>query len=271
LAYEHILYDVTDRVATITLNRPDRMNAWTGTMEREVREAMTAAADDEGVRVIVLTGAGRGFCAGADMQVLQTIDPSEVKRRGNDIPPYDMNRRADWQTRYGFYPSIPKPIIGMLNGATAGIGLVHALYCDIRFAADSAVFTTAFARRGLIAEHGISWMLPRIVGHAHALDLLMSARRLTSAEALRMGLVNQVYPAAELREMTYAYARDLAENVSPSSMAVIKRQLYDVPFQSLAEATIDANRAMEISLASSDFKEGVASFVEKRAAQFTGK
>ncbi|MFT4277892.1 MAG: enoyl-CoA hydratase [Rhodopseudomonas sp.] len=268
MSYQNILYDVADRIATITLNRPDRMNAWTPVMEREVREAMQQAAADNDVRVIVLTGAGRGFCAGADMQVLQTIDPSDV-RRAADLPAFDMNRRADWQTRYAFYPSIGKPIIGMLNGATAGIGLVHALYCDVRFAADSAVFTTAFARRGLIAEHGISWMLPRIVGHANALDLLLSARRVSADEALRMGLVNRLYPADQLREQTYAYARDLAENVAPKSMQVIKRQLYDVPFQTLAEATIEANREMAISLASDDFKEGVASFVEKRPPRFS--
>ena len=136
----------------------------------------------------------------------------------------------------------------MLNGATAGIGLVHALYCDLRFAADNTVFTTAFSRRGLIAEHGISWMLPRIVGHANALDLLMSARRVYSDEALRIGLVNRLYPADQLREQTFAYARDLADFVSPSAISVIKRQLYDVPFQTLAEATIDANREMMVAL-----------------------
>lgn len=267
MAYKDILYDTADRIATITLNRPDRMNAWTGAMEQEVRAAFEAAALDSEVRVIVLTGAGRGFCAGADMGVLQTINPDDVRRASN-LPPFDMNRRPDWQSRYAFYPSIGKPVIGMLNGATAGIGLVHALYCDIRFAADSAVFTTAFARRGLIAEHGISWMLPRIVGHANALDLLMSARRVSAEEALRIGLVNRLYPADQLREQTYAYARDLADNVSPASMRVIKRQLYDVPFQTLSEATIEANREMVLSLASDDFKEGVASFVEKRPPRF---
>ena len=178
MTYQHILYEVSDKVATITLNRPDRMNAWTAIMERDVRHAMEAASADDNVRVIVLTGAGRAFCAGADMEALKGIDPNEI-RRGENTPPFDMNRRADWQTRYAYYPAIPKPVIGMLNGATAGIGLVHALYCDLRFAADNTVFTTAFARRGLIAEHGISWMLPRIVGHANALDLLMSARRVS--------------------------------------------------------------------------------------------
>ncbi len=184
MTYQHILYDVSEKIATITLHRPERMNAWTPIMERDVRHAMEAAAADDNVRVIVLTGSGRAFCAGADMEGLKGLDPSDI-RRGESVPPFDMNRRADWQTRYAYYPSIPKPVIGMLNGATAGIGLVHALYCDLRFAADNTVFTTAFSRRGLIAEHGISWMLPRIVGHANALDLLMSARRVSSDEALR--------------------------------------------------------------------------------------
>jgi len=231
---------------------------------------METARDDDKVRVIVLTGAGRAFCAGADMDALKGLDPADI-RRAENIPPFDMNRRADWQTRYGFYPSIAKPIIAMLNGATAGIGLVHALYCDLRFAADNTVFTTSFARRGLIAEHGISWMLPRIVGHANALDLLLSARRVSSEEALRIGLVNRLYSPEKLREETYAYARELADLVSPSAMAVIKRQLYDVPFQTLAEATIDANREMVVALRGADFREGVASFVEKRPPRFTGK
>jgi enoyl-CoA hydratase/carnithine racemase len=224
VTYQHILYEVSEKIATITLNRPDRMNAWTPVMERDVRHAMETAAADDDVRVIVLTGSGRAFCAGADMDALKGLDPNDI-RRAESVPPFDMNRRPDWQTRYGFYPSIPKPVIAMLNGATAGIGLVHALYCDLRFAADNTVFTTAFSRRGLIAEHGISWMLPRIVGHANALDLLMSARRVQSDEALRIGLVNRLYSPDQLREQTYAYARDLAEMVSPSAIAVIKRQL----------------------------------------------
>ncbi|HLZ01459.1 MAG TPA: enoyl-CoA hydratase [Bradyrhizobium sp.] len=270
MAYQQILYEVSEKIAIITLNRPDRMNAWTAVMEHEVREAMMAASRDDDVRVIVLTGAGRAFCAGADMEALKTIDP-DAMRRAENVPPFDMNRRSDWQTRYAYYPSIGKPVMAILNGATAGIGLVHALYCDLRFAAEGAVFTTAFARRGLIAEHGIAWMLSRIVGHANALDLLMSARRVLSDEALRIGLVNRVCPAETLREETLAYARDLADFVSPSAIAVIKRQLYDVPFQTLAEATVDANREMIVSLRSADFREGVASFVEKRAPRFTGR
>ena len=129
VSYQHILYEVSEKIATITLHRPDRMNAWTPIMERDVRHAMEAAAADDNVRVIVLTGSGRAFCAGADMEALKGLDPDDI-RRAQNLPPFDMNRRPDWQTRYGYYPSIPKPVIGMLNGATAGIGLVHALYCD---------------------------------------------------------------------------------------------------------------------------------------------
>ena len=268
--YQHILYGVEQRVATITLNRPERLNAWTGIMEREVRQAMEAAAADEGVRVIVLTGAGRGFCAGADMDMLQGIDAAAMKDE-SWMRPFDMDRRPDYQTRYGYYPSIPKPVIAMLNGPTAGIGLVHALYCDLRFAADTAVFTTSFARRGLIAEHGMSWMLPRIVGHANALDLLLSARKVLASEALAMGLVNKVFPPERLARETYAYACDLADNVSPRSMAVIKRQQYEAPFQTLAENTICANAEMLKSFGTEDFREGVAHFVEKRPARFSGR
>jgi enoyl-CoA hydratase/carnithine racemase len=273
MAYEQILYEVAERIATITLNRPDRMNAWTPVIERELRDAMGQAARDDGVRVIVLTGAGRAFCAGADMQVLQGIE--STRGAGNpeltDTVPFDAGKRADWQTRHTYYPSIGKPIIGMLNGATAGLGLVHALYCDLRFAAENAAFTTAFSRRGLIAEHGISWMLPRIVGHANALDLLLSGRKFYAPEALTLGLVNRVYPAEQLREATYAYAREMAQFVSPRSMAVIKRQMYDVPFQTMAEAVADANREMRASFDTADFKEGVAHYVEKRAPNFTGR
>ncbi len=269
MTYQHIAYAVEARIATITLNRPERMNAWTMIMEREVRDAMERAGADKDVRVIVLTGAGRAFCAGADMDELKDLDPNDIKDQ-SWMRPFDMNRRPDWQTRYSFYPAIEKPVIGMINGAAAGIGLVHALYCDIRFAAETAVYTTSFARRGLIAEHGLSWMLPRIVGHANALDLLLSARKITGAEALAMGLVNKLFPADQLAAKTYDYARDLADNVSPRSMAVIKRQMYEVPFQTLAEATISANHEMGLSVRSNDFREGVAHFIEKRQARFSG-
>ncbi len=272
MGYEQIIYEVRDRIATVTLNRPDRLNAWTGAMDREVRQAMDDAARDEGVRVIVLTGAGRGFCAGADMQMLSGIVDSGTAARVEETgPAADAAVRDDFRGPYAYFPMVPKPIIAALNGATAGLGLVVSLYCDLRIAADTAVFTTAFSRRGLIAEHGVSWMLPRLVGPQHALDLLLSARKFNAAEALAMGLVSQVHPAAALMDATRAYARELAELVSPRSIRVMKRQIWEAQFQTLAEATAVGNEEMRKSFGAEDFKEGVAHFVEKRAPRFTGR
>jgi enoyl-CoA hydratase/carnithine racemase len=274
MGYEQVIYDTKDGVATVTLNRPDKLNAWTQVMGREVRAAMDEAARDAHVRVIVLTGAGRGFCAGADMTLLSGI--SGAGSAGAEVarPPApaaaSAGVRADFNGRYAYFPAIGKPIIGALNGATAGLGLVVALYCDVRLASDAAVFTTSFARRGLIAEHGISWMLPRLVGLPHALDLMLSARRIDAAEALRMGLVNRVVPHAELMDAVRAYALELAQLVSPRSMAVMKRQLWEAQFQTLAEATAVADEEMTRSFTTADFKEGVAHFVEKRPPHFTG-
>lgn len=269
MAYEEILYDVVDRIATVTLNRPDRLNAWTSGMESEVRQAMRAAGEDDGVRVIVLTGAGRGFCAGADMENLSGISGG-TRREVPKTEPFDANQRPDFQTQYSYFPSVPKPIIAAINGPAAGLGLIMSLYCDIRIASDAAIFTTAFSRRGLIAEHGVSWILPRLVGHAHALDLILSARRVDPVEALRMGLVNQVLPADEHMAGVTAYARDLADNVSPRSMRIMKRQIYEALMQDLDEAVRTANAEMFESFSSDDFREGVAHYVEKRQAEFTG-
>jgi enoyl-CoA hydratase/carnithine racemase len=274
VGYEQILYDVRDRIATVTLNRADKLNAWTAVIGREVRVAMDEAARDDTVRVIVLTGAGRGFCAGADMQLLSGISggapaPAEVASEAAARP--RGSGSGEFRGRYAYFPTIPKPIIAAINGATAGLGLVVALYCDVRFAADTAVFTTAFARRGLVAEHGISWLLPRLVGLPHALDLMLSARKVDAAEALRIGLVNRVVPAAELEAEVRAYARELADLVSPRSMAVMKRQLWEAQFQTLAGATAVADEEMVRSFGAEDFKEGVAHFVEKRPPRFTGR
>ena len=275
MGYEQIVYEVKDRVATVTLNRPDKLNAWTAVMGREVRQAMDEAARDEAVRVIVLTGAGRGFCAGADMQLLSGIVDAGRQEPGEAAAASDSGAdpavRPDFRGPYAYFPMVPKPIIAALNGATAGLGLVVSLYCDLRIAADTAVFTTAFSRRGLIAEHGVSWMLPRLVGLQHGLDLLLSARKITAAEAFAMGLVSQVKPAVTLQEDVRAYARELADLVSPRSLRVMKRQIWEAQFQSLAEATAVGEEEMRKSFTSEDFKEGVAHFVEKRAPRFTGR
>jgi enoyl-CoA hydratase/carnithine racemase len=270
VSFTEIKYDVVDRVAVVTLNRPEQLNAWTAVMGKEVREAMEQAAADDTVRVIVLTGAGRGFCAGADMKRLAGISASgEI--RDEVPPPFDKNSRPDFQRKNTYFPAIPKPIIAAVNGPCAGLGMCFALFCDMRFVSDTAVFTTAFARRGLIAEHGMSWTLPRLVGLSAATDLLLSGRKVSADEALRLGLADRVYPADQLMPAVMAYAKDLADLSSPRSLRVMKRQLWDASMQTLDQAMDVADHEMALSLKSDDFKEGVKHFVEKRAPAFTGK
>lgn len=279
--YEDLHYEVKGRVAVLTLNRPDKLNAWTAAMERSVKQAMAAAVADDNVRAIVVTGAGRGFCAGADMGLLQQIKPETWEDRelaaaareekfdfasglGPDVSPH-------YGGRFGYLMQVKKPVIAAINGPAAGLGLVFALYADIRFAGSEAKFTTAFASRGLIAEHGISWLLPQLVGHAHALDLLMSARKVMADEAEHIGLVNKTFPQENFMANVMDYAAMLAETVSPRSMAVMKAQVWKASFQSFDEALAVGDSEMQKSFASEDFKEGVAHFVEKRTANFTGR
>ena len=274
---QETLYNVADRIATITLNRPDKLNAWTAIMEQEVRSAIEEAERDENVRVIILTGAGRGFCAGADMSLLSSVVASGVDERvrkqasSNSTAGMVDGVRADFRKKYSYFPAVGKPVIAAINGPVVGLGLVISLYCDLRFASDAAKFSTAFARRGLIAEYGLAWILPRLVGHANALDLLFSARMVDSAEALRMGLVSQVFPQDVFLSKVNEYARDVATNSSPRSTRIMKRQVYDAMFQNLEEAFDVAEREMLASLQCEDFKEGVAHFLEKRAPTFTGR
>jgi enoyl-CoA hydratase/carnithine racemase len=270
VTYSQILFEVSDRIATITLNRPERLNAWTQVMAGEVRAAMEAADADPEVRAIVLTGAGRGFCAGADMNDLADISAAGGLE-ARPFTPYDAGSRTDFQHPMAWFPTVRTPILAAVNGPAAGMGLALLLFCDLRFAADSATFVTAFSRRGLIAEHGISWMLPRLVGHSRAMDLLLSSRRVEAQEAYRIGLADRVFPADALMAETRAYARELAELVSPRSTAVIKRQLWDGLMQDLGEAMKVADREMAQSLKGADFKEGVAHFLEKRPPRFTGR
>jgi enoyl-CoA hydratase/carnithine racemase len=267
MAYTDILYGVDNFVATITLNRPDKLNAWTREMDEDVRHAMEAAKADDAVRAIVLTGAGRGFCAGADMSRLSKV-AAGAQPSGHTKP--NGRNTGDFEQKFSYLLAVPKPIFAAINGPIAGIALCLSLFCDFRYMAEGAKLTTAFAKRGLIAEHGSSWMLPRLIGPMNALDLLYSARMVDAAEAERLGLVRRL-PAENFLANVQAAARELVTNSSPRSIGVIKRQVFQSYFQSLSEAWAVADAEMVDSFQSEDFKEGVAHFVEKRAAVFTGR
>ena len=255
---EVVLREIQDGVAVLTFNRPDRLNAWIPEMQTRYFDLLEECAASPDVRAIVLTGAGRGFCAGADMQGLQALSGGDLdgSSTGHDERPVT-------------HPlTIPKPIIAAINGACAGLGLVHAVMCDLRFVAAEAKLTTAFARRGLVAEHGLSWMLPRLVGPARALDLLLSGRVVLGAEAADMGLANWSVEDGQALEQALAYAKMLASESSPASMAVMKQQVYADYERTIDETVDEANRLMAESFTRPDFAEGVQSFVERRPPAF---
>jgi enoyl-CoA hydratase/carnithine racemase len=266
--WQEILYQVRERVATIRLNRPEKLNAWTAVMARELRAALTVAEADAGVRAIVITGAGRGFCSGADMSRLAAAAAGRSNLGAPPAPTEGME--ANFAQRLSYMLAIGKPILAAINGPVAGVGLVVTFYCDMRYMAAGAKLTTAFARRGLIAEHGIAWLLPRLIGPMNALDLLYTARSVEAVEAEKMGLV-RVLPADGFLEDVQARAADIANLSSPRSTRIIKKQVYEAMFQSLAQATAIANREQEICRDTEDFREGVAHFLEKRQPNFTGR
>ena len=253
---ENLLFETRGRVALLRFNRPERNNALTPKMRDHYFDLLERCGDDVDVRAIVLTGAGKSFSVGADVQGLKASGQHTIDRIREPGRPVH------------FALSIPKPIICAINGGCAGVSLVHALCCDVRFAASGAKMTTAFARRGLIAEYGISWLLPRLVGQAKALDLLLSGRVIAAEEAERIGLVNAVFPRAELLDRALAYATDLAENCSPASMAAIKRQVYGDFGRSLDEAAAVALEEMVESFRRPDVKEGASSWIERRKPEF---
>lgn len=246
-------YSVDDGVCTLTFNRPDRMNGMTGDMELNYFENLLRAEADDDVSAIVLTGAGRGFCPGADLASARTPD-------GEPLPNSTISNTLPL--------TISKPMIAAINGACAGAGFGYALQCDVRFAVPGAKFTTAFARRGLIAEYGMAWLLPQLVGRATALDLLLSARVVLSEEMAELGVVQRIVEPDQLLETATAYARDLAANVSPASMATIKHQINVAPGQNVIDATLYSNALMTESIGQADSMEGILSFLEKRQADF---
>jgi enoyl-CoA hydratase/carnithine racemase len=268
--YQQILYSVDDPVATITLNRPEVLNAWTDRMGAEVRHAVNRADQDPAVVGVVITGAGRGFCAGADMQTLSSVRdggwpdstfPELAVDRDEPVP-------AEFDGIFTYLLAVRKPIIAAINGPIAGMAVPIALCCDLRFMAADAPLVTAFSQRGLIAEWGISWLLPRLIGTGHALDLLFSSRRITGSEAAAMGLVNAALPAEDVLDYSRGYIQDLARSCAPSSLAAIKRQVYEDLMTPLGPAERDARRLMMESFRRADFKEGVNSFLEKRPPRF---
>lgn len=251
-----VLYELRDPgIAILTLNRPDSLNGWTGEMGNRYFELLRQCAADPAVRVIVVTGAGRGFCAGADMNSLVALGDG------------DSSQAAGIDEHY-YTTQVPKPVIAAINGACAGMGLSQALMCDIRFVATTAKITTAFAKRGLIAELGLSWTLQRLVGLPNAADLLFSSRVILGDEAARMGLANAAVEPETLMEHTLAYATDIALNVSPSSIAVMKRQLWADAQRELIPGYDESVRLMVKSFGRPDFKEGVQSFLQKRPPNF---
>lgn len=266
-------YEVDDGIATLTLNRPHRMNAWTGRMHTEYRWLLEQAEHDPSVRVIVLTGEGRGFCPGADTQALE----GHAERGGYDpgTPP-DLAKpgygvREEFDADFAFQFGLTKPIIAAVNGAAAGVGLVMACYADIRFAVRGARLTTAHGRLSLPAEYGLSWLLPRMIGLTAANDLLLSSRIFLTDEGMTLGLFNGLFDADDLMPHTYAYAREMAERVSPRSLATTKRQIYTDLHRDVGTSVHEANVLLERMMKDADYKEAVASFTEKRPPRWTGE
>lgn len=252
---DEVLYDVRDRVAVVTLNRPERLNAWTPTMTDGYLAALGDATADPRVRTIVVTGAGRAFCAGLDMTLLGGMSDSEDRQGATNRSPQDME------------PSIPKPVIAAINGPCAGLGFSRAMFCDMRFAKAGAKFTTAFARRGLVAEHGLSWLLPRLVGLSRSLDVLMSGRVFLAEEAFDLGLVDRVVDG-DVLEAALDYAGDLATWCSPASMRDMKQQIWGDAASTLADAWQRTARLMQESFDRPDLAEGVRSYAEGREPDF---
>lgn len=259
--YEFILHENRGPTALITLNRPEVLNALTLPMLAEIRHAFQQAEADPEVVGILLTGAGRGFCAGMDMNALS----SQANQTSNtDAPDGEPGARFDFTS----IPAMRKPLIVAVNGPCAGLGMSIALWGDLRFATAGANFITAFARRGLVAEHGQSWILPRLVGASRALDLLWSSRKLGADEALRLGLVDRVFNEETLLDESCRYIEQLAENCSPTSLMVMKRQVYGHLNMQLQDAMRETEQLMAESLKGEDFREGVNSFMEKRPPAF---
>jgi enoyl-CoA hydratase/carnithine racemase len=262
---EAVIYEVTPTgVAVLTLNRPDRLNTWGGDIARAFYAGLDRAEADPAVRVIVLTGRGKAFCAGAQLGAMGNVSQSIATTDEGKLASLIGDRQPHHLT------TLSKPVVAAINGSCVGIGLTQALMCDVRFAAAGAKFAASFARRGLIAEYGVSWILPRLTGWGVALDLLLSGRTFLADEAAELGLVKAVVPPEQLMARAMAYAEDIAQNCSPASMAIIKRQAYGDAMREVADSSARSEILLQQSLKRPDVIEGITSFLEKRAPSFPG-
>ncbi len=270
--YQEIIYQVDSPVATITMNRPDQLNALTKRMLMEICHAVDRAEQDESVVGIVLTGAGRGFSAGMDINALNRAAGGE-RRASEDLSaltanPGDASIGEGYGTGFLYLLTVRKPVIAAVNGACAGLGFCFALLADIRFVEPQAKITTAFVQRGLIAEHGSSWLLPRLLGTGKALDLLWSGRKLSGEEAHAIGLAEYLSGTGDSAREAGNYIRQLAASSSPTSIMVMKRQIYRHLQMGVTDATRESIQLMNESITREDFKEGVRSFIERRPPEF---
>jgi enoyl-CoA hydratase/carnithine racemase len=258
--YRDIELTIDDPVAVLRLNRPEKLNAFTYDTLREIRAAIDACAADRRVVGIVITGTGRGFCAGLDANTLAevTAAPAPAQPREPDPLP----------GIFSYLLHVPKPVIAAVNGVAAGGGLILALMSDLRIASDAASFTTVFLKRGLISEHGSSWLLPRMVGVGRALDLLWMSDRIDAATALTYGLVQSVVPANQLLQTACDYVRRLAVTSSPAAIAETKRLLYRHLGTGYVEALQEADATQWKFVTAPDAREGAAALLEKRAPRF---
>ncbi|NWG15203.1 MAG: enoyl-CoA hydratase/isomerase family protein [Chloroflexi bacterium] len=261
MTFETLLYQVDGAALTITMNRPERLNAMNDTMRRELIAAFSQAADDETVRVVVLTGAGRGFCSGADL--------AAAMENGAPVNFGELLRET-YNPLVMLMRGLPKPIIAAVNGAAAGAGMSLALACDLRIAAESASFMQAFVKIGLVPDSGSTWLLPRLVGLTRALDLMLTGRRVAADEALSLGLVNAVVPDGRLMETVHETARAFAE-APTRAIGYIKQAVNFALDQNLEAALEKEAELQDLAGATDDHREGVAAFLEKRPPQFTGR
>jgi enoyl-CoA hydratase/carnithine racemase len=268
-----VQYESSDGVGLVTLNRPERNNAWTGRMAFEYRTAMHAAEQDQRVGVVVVTGAGRHFCVGADSQALDGFAQSGRYDTGIRETPPDPGDPAHpaYGTPFGFPLAMTKPVIAAVNGAAAGVGFITACFADIRFGAAGAKWTPATSKLGLPAEYGISWVLPRLIGYGRAVEWLLSSRPVLSEEAYTMGLLHAVHPPEEVLDATLAYARRLIDDVAPASLRSVKRQTTTDLFRPLAESSEEAVRLIHEMIGSEDYRQGVEALTEKRPAGFAAR